>query len=164
MGTAVTSPSLVAFRADGKIAVFCCLINAISKAENVQSRQVFSRCLPSCTVVFPSPLLAATGAGRWDWEGEVGHQRQARNCWWDPRNVTASSLDWAEPLCPAGKAELWQPSLIQFSLHLIAVITTRSNFLPQPEIFQLCNANNIMCDEEPDDGDNNNNSDDAFIQ
>lgn len=28
-------------KADGKIAIFCCLINTISKAENVQSRQVF---------------------------------------------------------------------------------------------------------------------------
>lgn len=94
----------------------------------------------------------------------MGHQRQVRNCWRDPHDKMAACPDWAEPLCPAGRAALWQPSPIQFSLHLIAVITTHTNFLPQPEIFQLCNANNIMCDEEPDDEDNNNNSDDAFIQ
>lgn len=98
------------------------------------------------------------------WEGELGHQRQVQNCWWDLHIETAASPDWAEPRCPAGRAVLWQPPPIQFSLHLIAVITTHTNFLPQPEIFQLCNANNIMCDEEPNDGDNNNNSDEAFIQ
>lgn len=94
----------------------------------------------------------------------MGCARQVRNCWRDQCNRTAALPDWAEPPRPAGRAALWQPLPIQFSLHLIAVITTRTNFLPQPEIFQLCNANNIMCDEERDGRDNNNNSDDAFIQ
>jgi len=54
------------YKADGKIAIFCCLINTISKAENVQSRQVFSDSSPSCTDAFPHSLLAASAAGWWD--------------------------------------------------------------------------------------------------
>lgn len=53
------------YEADGKIAIFCCLINTISKAENVQSCQVLSDSSPSCTDAFPRSLLAAGGAGRW---------------------------------------------------------------------------------------------------